>query len=135
MAQNSVKFVFFNDIPTGSWACFGHFWSFLRLQMRSNFPCFPASGAAKRRRWIDNTPEAAYATGEPLAASRRKRAAELARLRANHPEGGIGCQLIIHRSIHISVYMGATSGGGEAQPFFDFALETPATGSLCQESR
>ena len=77
----------------------GMFWSFLRLQMRSNFPCFPASGAAKRRRWIDNTPEAAYATGEPLAASRRKGAAELARLRANHPEGGIGCQLIIHRSM------------------------------------
>ena len=109
MAQNSVKFFFFNDIPTGSWACVGHvlsmfwafwaFWASLSLQMRSNFPLFSCQRAAKRRSWVDNTPEVGYATGEPLAASRRKGAAELARLRANHPEGGIGCQLIIHRSI------------------------------------
>jgi len=97
-----------------------------------------SSGAAKRRSWIDNTPEAVCAPGEPLAASRSKGAAELARLRPNHPEGGISVVNLSSTGlyIHISVYMGATSGGGgPPQLFFDFALETPATGSLCQESR
>ena len=64
----------------------------------------------------------------PLAASRCKRAAELARLRTNHPEGGpFRSDRAIHRSIYLYVNMWGSPRGGPTRMFSD----CPVTKTQC----